>query len=119
MKKASFTLLMQIRFPIHSRHINIRTTLDLPPQRSSQTVKRAVLLAKLRQHGAALHDDGLRDHDDEDTIQMMTYMRVPGPLGCAFLNIRGWQIAYHRSKAMQLKVRRLHRHRHGLKREGG
>lgn len=46
MKKASFTSVMQIRFPIHSRHINIRTTLDLPPQRSSQTVKRAVLLVK-------------------------------------------------------------------------
>ena len=45
-KKASFTSVMQIRFPIHSCRINVRTTLDLPPQRSSQTVKRAVLLAK-------------------------------------------------------------------------
>ena len=39
----------------------------------------------------------------QDTIQMMT-MLFRARLA-VLLNIRGWQIAYHRSKAMQLSVR--------------
>lgn len=77
--------------------------MDLPPQCSSQTVKRVVLLAK--PGSMVLHSMTMAWGIImmQDTIQMMT-MLFRARLA-VLLNIKGWQIAYHRSKAMQLSVR--------------
>lgn len=76
---------------------------NLPPQCSSHTVKRVVLLAKpgsMLLHSMTMAWGIIMM---QETIQMMTILfraRL-----AVLLNIKGWQIAYHLSKAMQLNVR--------------
>lgn len=79
------------------------TSNNLPPQCSSHTVKSVVLLAKpgsMLLHSMTMAWGIIMM---QETIQMMTILfraRL-----AVLLNIKGWQIAYHLSKAMQLNVR--------------